>query len=61
LLRIIDHHLLELPHVRALQAHVPAYDWWLLALGGVLLIVIGWLMSRTTDTRRGVTDAEGVR
>jgi uncharacterized membrane protein len=43
---IIDHHLLELHHVRDVPMHVPAYDWIFLGVGGVLLIVIGWLMSR---------------
>lgn len=43
---IIDHHLLEIHHVRDVPVHVPAYDWWFLAVGGVLFIVIGWLMSR---------------
>jgi uncharacterized membrane protein len=45
---IIDHHLLELHHVRDLPLHVPAYDWLFLLLGGVGLIVVGWLMSRVT-------------
>jgi uncharacterized membrane protein len=51
---IIDHHLLELHHVRDLPAHVPAYDWLFLGIGGVLLLVIGWLMSRphAAATRR---------
>jgi uncharacterized membrane protein len=43
---IIDHHLLELHHVRDVPAHVPAYDWIFLGVGGVLLIVLGWLVSR---------------
>jgi uncharacterized membrane protein len=45
---VIDHHLLELHHVRDLPLHVPAYDWLFLLLGGVGLIVVGWLMSRVT-------------
>ena len=49
---IIDHHLLELHHVRDMPAHVPAYDWWFLGIGGVLFIVIGWLMSRSTGADR---------
>jgi uncharacterized membrane protein len=49
---IIDHHLLELHHVRDLPAHVPAYDWWFLGVGGVLFIVFGWLMSRAAGTSR---------
>jgi uncharacterized membrane protein len=43
---IVDHHVLELHHVRDLPAHVPAYDWTFLAIGGALFIVVGWLMSR---------------
>jgi uncharacterized membrane protein len=43
---VIDHHLLELHHVRDIPAHVPGYDWAFLAVGGVLFIIIGWLMSR---------------
>jgi len=48
---IIDHHLLGLHHVRDLPAHVPAYDWLFLLIGGVGFIVIGQLLSRS---RRGV-------
>jgi uncharacterized membrane protein len=47
---IIDHHLLELHHVRDMPAHVPAYDWIFLAIGGVLLMLLGWLMSGRTLT-----------
>jgi uncharacterized membrane protein len=43
---IVDHHVLELHHVRDVPAHVPAYDWAFLAVGGILFIVVGWLMSR---------------
>jgi uncharacterized membrane protein len=43
---VIDHHLLALHHVRDLPAHVPAYDWVFLAVGGVGLILLGWLLSR---------------
>lgn len=44
---VVDHHLLELHHVRDMPAHVPLYDWIFLSLGGVVLIVVGWLMSRS--------------
>jgi uncharacterized membrane protein len=47
---IVDHHLLELHHVRDLPAHVPAYDWTFLAVGGALFIAVGWLMSRPHRT-----------
>ncbi len=43
---IIDHHLLNLHHVRDLPAHVPAYDWAFLLVGGVLLGAVGWMLSR---------------
>ncbi|MGZ8993123.1 MAG: DUF2243 domain-containing protein [Burkholderiaceae bacterium] len=48
---LIDHHLLELHHVRDMPAHVPAYDWLFLAIGGVGLILVGWLMSRGSANR----------
>jgi len=38
---VIDHHLLELHHVRDLPAHVPMYDWAFLLVGGVGLLVLG--------------------
>ncbi len=43
---LVDHHLLDLHHVRDLPAHVPAYDWLFLAVGGAGLIALGWLLSR---------------
>ncbi|HEX5832157.1 MAG TPA: DUF2243 domain-containing protein [Gemmatimonadaceae bacterium] len=43
---LIDHHVLELHHVRDLPVHVPLYDWLFLGLGGVGLIVVGWLLAR---------------
>jgi uncharacterized membrane protein len=39
---VIDHHLLELHHVRDVPVHVPAYDWAFLAIGGVGFAVVGW-------------------
>jgi uncharacterized membrane protein len=48
---IIDHHLLELHHVRDLPAHVPMYDWLFLLAGGILLGLAGWWMSRVDGTR----------
>lgn len=44
---LIDHHVLELHHVRDIPVHVPLYDWLFLGLGGVGLIVVGWLLART--------------
>jgi uncharacterized membrane protein len=43
---ILDHHLLELHHVRDLPAHVPLYDWLFLAFAGVGLILVGGAMAR---------------
>ena len=44
---VVDHHVLQLHHVRDLPTHVPLYDWIFLLVGGVLLIVLGWLLGRT--------------
>jgi uncharacterized membrane protein len=41
---IIDHHLLQLHHVRDLPSHVPAYDWIFLAVGGIGFILAGMAM-----------------
>lgn len=38
---IIDHHLLQLHHVRDLPSHMPAYDWIFLAAGGIGFILAG--------------------
>jgi uncharacterized membrane protein len=46
---LIDHHLLGIHHVRDLPTHVPLYDWIFLGVGGALLIVVGWLLSRPRD------------
>jgi uncharacterized membrane protein len=43
---LIDHHLLEIHHVRDMPAHVPAYDWLFLGFGGLALIAVGWLLVR---------------
>lgn len=39
---LVDHHLLDLHHVRDLPAHVPLYDWLFLAVGGLGFIGLGW-------------------
>jgi uncharacterized membrane protein len=54
---IIDHQVLGLHHVRDLPVHVPAYDWIFLGVGGVLLIVVGWLMSRPRADGRDLNAA----
>jgi uncharacterized membrane protein len=43
---IIDHHLLELHHVRDVPVHVPLYDWLFLGVAGVGLILAGALLAR---------------
>ena len=49
---LVDHHVLGIHHVRDLPAHVPAYDWIFLGVGGVGLIAAGWLLaSRAPATR----------
>src|SRR5688500_1642861 len=54
---IIDHHLLELHHVRDLPQHVPAYDWIFLALGGIGFIAAG-LALRAAPRKAPVYGAE---
>jgi uncharacterized membrane protein len=44
---IIDHHLLQLHHVRDLPVHAPVYDWVFLIVGGVGLILLGRLLARS--------------
>lgn len=51
---IIDHHWLNLHHVRDLPVHVPMYDWLFLALGGIGLLTVGWLMTRRSCPRLAV-------
>lgn len=41
---IVDHHVLELHHVRDLPFHVPLYDWVFLAAGGIGFILAGLAM-----------------
>jgi uncharacterized membrane protein len=43
---IIDHHILDLHHVRDLPAHVPLYDWLFLAVGGAGFILVGMTLAR---------------
>jgi uncharacterized membrane protein len=45
---IIDHHIIEIHHVRDLPMHVPLYDWLFLGIGGVGLLLIGWWLARPT-------------
>ena len=43
---VIDHHLLNIHHVRDMPLHVPLYDWIFLAVGGVGFSLIGLLLAR---------------
>lgn len=43
---VIDHHLLELHHVRDLPVHMPSWDWVFLAVAGLGLVAIGTVMAR---------------
>ena len=43
---VIDHHVLNIHHVRDIPVHVPSYDWLFLGIGGIGLILVGWAMSR---------------
>lgn len=61
---VVDHHLLQLHHVRDLPAHVPVYDYAFLLGAGVLPSLLGWLLARRSETegwdddgRRAALDA----
>jgi hypothetical protein len=43
--------------VRDLPAHVPAYDWLFLGIGGLGLVVVGLLLSRAGDDRSAAAPA----
>lgn len=43
---VIDHHLLQLHHVRDVPVHVPAYDYAFLLVGGFGFLALGWLLTR---------------
>ena len=53
---VIDHHILNLHHVRDLPVHEPIYDWLFLAMGGVGLITLGWMMMRPSHRLRGARE-----
>ena len=42
---IVDHHLLNLHHVRDLPAHAPGLDLLFLVVGGIGLMAVGWRLS----------------
>ena len=49
---VIDHHVLNLHHVRDLPVHVPIYDWTFLALAGVGFVLAGCALSRGAKRAR---------
>jgi uncharacterized membrane protein len=48
---VVDHHVLNLHHVRDLPVHVPLYDWLFLAIGGMGFLALGWMMMHEARTR----------
>ena len=46
---VIDHHLLQLHHVRDMPVHIPVYDWIFLLFGGVGVLLIGWMLMRSGE------------
>lgn len=45
---IVDHHILNLHHVKDLPLHVPVFDWLFLLIGGLGFIAIGAALARPT-------------
>lgn len=43
---VVDHHILNIHHVRDLPVHMPFYDWAFLLIAGLGFIVLGWKMAR---------------
>lgn len=43
---IVDHHILNLHHVRDLPVHIPMYDWAFLLVAGIGFLLLGWAMAR---------------
>ena len=59
---VIDHHLLNIHHVRDMPLHVPLYDWIFLAVGGVGFSLIGLAPGAGESWTRvaaGMTGREG--
>ena len=48
---LVDHHILQIHHVRDIPFHIPAYDWAFIGLGGVLLMIIGYTVAASSRTR----------
>jgi uncharacterized membrane protein len=49
---VVDHHLLQLHHVRDMPVHVPAYDWAFLLTGGLVMIALGAWLGRAGRVRQ---------
>jgi uncharacterized membrane protein len=43
---VVDHHLLQIHHVRDLPFHIPAYDFLFLAVAGFGFVAVGFALSR---------------
>jgi uncharacterized membrane protein len=43
---VVDHHLLQIHHVRDLPLHIPAYDFLFLAVAGFGFVAAGFALSR---------------
>ena len=48
---VVDHHLLQIHHVRDLPFHIPAYDFLFLAIAGVGFVAAGFALSRQRGTK----------
>ena len=48
---VLDHHLLELHHVRDLPVHAPLYDWVFLGAGGFGLLAMGGVLMAVSRLR----------
>jgi uncharacterized membrane protein len=51
---IVDHHVLNLHHVRDLPVHVPSYDWAFLLIAGLGLLLVGVALARGARRPAGV-------
>ncbi len=53
---VVNHHLLELHHVRDMVGdvprHLPLYDWAFLLVGGLGVLALGWALTRTAAPPR---------
>jgi uncharacterized membrane protein len=48
---VVDHHLLQLHHVRDIPAHIPEWDWIFLLFGGVGFLILGTYLSMPRGRR----------